>query len=210
MNGTSVTVTVNWYFYPRSPCGERRVILFGMMRTGNFYPRSPCGERRSAADLPRPVQDFYPRSPCGERQGSHVNGCKKSRFLSTLSLRRATPQHTKRLLQPRNFYPRSPCGERHGACGQLDFAWVFLSTLSWRRATPAVIKNRTAFSVFLSTLSLRRATSALLACRPGHRISIHALLAESDKYLTGGKIQHPDFYPRSPCGERHPAAQTYV
>ena len=23
MNGTSVTVTVNWYFYPRSPCGER-------------------------------------------------------------------------------------------------------------------------------------------------------------------------------------------
>ena len=165
MNGTSVTVTVNWYFYPRSPCGERRVILFGMMRTGNFYPRSPCGERRSAADLPRPVQDFYPRSPCGERQGSHVNGCKKSRFLSTLSL---------------------------------------------RRATPAVIKNRTAFSVFLSTLSLRRATSALLACRPGHRISIHALLAESDKYLTGGKIQHPDFYPRSPCGERHPAAQTYV
>ena len=112
MNGTSVTVTVNWYFYPRSPCGERRVILFGMMRTGNFYPRSPCGERRSAADLPRPVQDFYPRSPCGERQGSHVNGCKKSRFLSTLSLRRATPQHTKRLLQPRNFYPRSPYGER--------------------------------------------------------------------------------------------------
>lgn len=24
MNGTSVTVTVNWYFYPRSPCGERQ------------------------------------------------------------------------------------------------------------------------------------------------------------------------------------------
>ena len=72
MNGTSVTVTVNWYFYPRSPCGERRVILFGMMRTGNFYPRSPCGERRSAADLPRPVQDFYPRSPCGERPAPGV------------------------------------------------------------------------------------------------------------------------------------------
>ena len=58
-----------------------------------------------------------------------------------------------------------------------------------------------------------------------YRISIHALLAESDievveigvrcsiflstlslrratKYLAGGKIQDPDFYPRSPCGER--------
>ena len=108
------------------------------------------------------------------------------------------------------FYPRSPCGERPDGRYGTSTGALFLSTLSLRRATPVVIKNRTAFSVFLSTLSLRRATSALLACRPGHRISIHALLAESDKYLTGGKIQHPDFYPRSPCGERHPAAQTYV
>ena len=34
-------------FYPRSPCGERRVST--RIDTGNnidFYPRSPCGERR--------------------------------------------------------------------------------------------------------------------------------------------------------------------
>ena len=32
-----------------------------------FYPRSPCGERRSVSRLPRRGRDFYPRSPCGER-----------------------------------------------------------------------------------------------------------------------------------------------
>ena len=79
-----------FYFYPRSPCGERppqpmrqqkrQTFLstlslrrattsqvptwFGMP---NFYPRSPCGERRSAALLQGECRDFYPRSPCGER-----------------------------------------------------------------------------------------------------------------------------------------------
>ena len=36
------------YFYPRSPCGERR---FGRVTASfrlYFYPRSPCGERPGA------------------------------------------------------------------------------------------------------------------------------------------------------------------
>ena len=33
-------------------------------------------------------------------------------------------------------------------------------------------------------------------------ISIHALLAESDRYKVGEFVANPDFYPRSPCGER--------
>ena len=33
-------------------------------------------------------------------------------------------------------------------------------------------------------------------------ISIHALLAESDCGLPAGQPITPDFYPRSPCGER--------
>ena len=33
-----------------------------------FYPRSPCGERRAAFEKPSFILDnFYPRSPCGER-----------------------------------------------------------------------------------------------------------------------------------------------
>ena len=56
-----------------------------------------------------------------------------------------------------NFYPRSPCGERHILC-----------------AVSVQIGG------FLSTLSLRRATANSQKERQGQRISIHALLAESD------------------------------
>ena len=78
---------------------------------------------------------------------------------------------------------------------------IFLSTLSLRRATPKVIREPTATG-FLSTLSLRRATG-ISACHRGTlRISIHALLAESDAALSGGTLSDVDFYPRSPCGER--------
>ena len=37
---------------------------------------------------------------------------------------------------------------------------------------------------------------------PGHGISIHALLAESDVEIFPDFTHLPDFYPRSPCGER--------
>ena len=33
-------------------------------------------------------------------------------------------------------------------------------------------------------------------------ISIHALLAESDRLLLNKEVTHGNFYPRSPCGER--------
>ena len=55
---------------------------------------------------------------------------------------------------------------------------------------------------FLSTLSLRRATPLLATLAAGLRISIHALLAESDRTWTYERLEVPDFYPRSPCGER--------
>ena len=80
---------------------------------GNFYPRSPCGERQQTLPFATGSGHFYPRSPCGERQIAflcYVGGCNISihallaesdpwnpgqtarcaRFLSTLSLRRAT------------------------------------------------------------------------------------------------------------------------
>ena len=104
-------------------------------------------------------------------------------FLSTLSLRRATPLIFN--VQPRktisihallaesdhlsisiiqlieHFYPRSPCGERRGH----DFRGRICQG-------------------FLSTLSLRRAT-----------------------FASAGRLQIVyNFYPRSPCGERQAPA----
>ena len=59
-------------------------------RQTNFYPRSPCGERRKKSPLKCSVRHFYPRSPCGERHDtSSLMQC-QVKFLSTLSLRRAT------------------------------------------------------------------------------------------------------------------------
>ena len=58
-------------------------------------------------------------------------------------------------------------------------------------------------SLFLSTLSLRRATWPGLLARPFFLISIHALLAESDTQSPASVTPAANFYPRSPCGERH-------
>ena len=84
------------------------------------------------------------------------------RFLSTLSLRRATRLGGKKLQRNHDFYPRSPCGER-----------LTVSTL------------KILAILFLSTLSLRRATALEAALYAVAYISIHALLAESDRWIQG-------------------------
>ena len=79
------------YFYPRSPCGERRTPgRAPLSRVVDFYPRSPCGERHAKETPPHKTQNFYPRSPCGERLKLLPERLCDALFLSTLSLRRAT------------------------------------------------------------------------------------------------------------------------
>ena len=80
--------------------------------TLHFYPRSPCGERRVSSVINNIIDDFYPRSPCGERPPITFRHCTTYLFLSTLSLRRATKIPYQRKIDQKNFYPRSPCGER--------------------------------------------------------------------------------------------------
>ena len=171
-----------WKFYPRSPCGERRCYSFRYSaQSWYFYPRSPCGERRGSQQLSgRPTKDFYPRSPCGERRFNPFKTLIILTFLSTLSLRRATPKLIINIRKIVDFYPRSPCGERqamdkfsakaknisiHALLAESDcpafngplMLREFLSTLSLRRATPGE-RHANSQQEFLSTLSLRRAT----------------------------------------------------
>ena len=145
---------------------------------------------------------FYPRSPCGERPPPAPQGESSKKFLSTLSLRRATIGQLQCIPGGKYFYPRSPCGERHRPVTMHTWRKVFLSTLSLRRATRAEI-HASSQQEFLSTLSLRRATEDLKATIQSMNISIHALLAESDSGLTAMWCRALNFYPRSPCGERH-------
>ena len=81
------------HFYPRSPCGERLDDPQRQPQRQHFYPRSPCGERPPRRSAPSPRRYFYPRSPCGERPSNWATHDRIEGFLSTLSLRRATPQH---------------------------------------------------------------------------------------------------------------------
>ena len=103
-------------------------------------------------------------------------------FLSTLSLRRATDTLTDDVSSGGNFYPRSPCGERLDSISNIINNVIFLSTLSLRRATP----------------------SKLAKTSRTENISIHALLAESDRPRQVIVVIVDNFYPRSPCGERPP------
>ena len=147
---------------------------------------------------------FYPRSPCGERRGIFTAFYMDCQFLSTLSLRRATKpeervesrsdisihallaesdsrarQTAKRGLY---FYPRSPCGERRGDHGHMsgDEHFYPRSPCGERQVVAYFFAPHV---IFLSTLSLRRATNVVPVQYRGQRISIHALLAESDRTL---------------------------
>ena len=135
---TTVTARIidpTYDFYPRSPCGERRGGHICKASGEYFYPRSPCGERPVTARIIDPTFDFYPRSPCGERLFRHAAARAVYRFLSTLSLRRATPTLQTDAPQLIDFYPRSPCGERQARPALGLQIGQFLSTLSLRRAT---------------------------------------------------------------------------
>ena len=125
----------------------------------NFYPRSPCGERPCWRwDNPNTKPNFYPRSPCGERLMPSCKAISLSRFLSTLSLRRAT-------LTYKSGYA-SDSISIHALLAESDYRpgpfqlsrTEFLSTLSLRRATRSAPEQLRTVRVFLSTLSLRRAT----------------------------------------------------
>ena len=146
-------------FYPRSPCGER---LLGNVVAGlhmsNFYPRSPCGERLSCAWSASKLGDFYPRSPCGERRlvgmgrmnnhiisihallaesdwGPQWTKCRHSRFLSTLSLRRATVCFAGAAPAPNISIHALLAESDHNVYRDFGASRPFLSTLSLRRAT---------------------------------------------------------------------------
>ena len=147
----------------------------------HFYPRSPCGERRLTDDVSTGgkiisihalLAESDLKTPC-VMLSIEV-------FLSTLSLRRATPP-VREIIQWEGIF-LSTLSLRRATSALCSFggAFAFLSTLSLRRATIISQTNRRTTKPFLSTLSLRRATNKISTIR----------------------ITREYFYPRSPCGER--------
>ena len=108
-------------------------------------------------------------------------GYKSFRFLSTLSLRRATREPTALRTPHQNFYPRSPCGERPKALFiSSDILTISIHALLAESDLLPFVGSICILG-FLSTLSLRRATNTFHKKGQANNISIHALLAESDR-----------------------------
>ena len=90
---TAVTcMCTTQHFYPRSPCGERRHSRLPSIPNAYISIHALLAESDVGIFGNKPYhENFYPRSPCGERPSRlHKNICGWG-FLSTLSLRRATP-----------------------------------------------------------------------------------------------------------------------
>ena len=170
------------------------------------------------------AKNFYPRSPCGERLGKNQVALQYSRFLSTLSLRRATRAYQRHFPPDENFYPRSPCGERlevNGVQGYRTLISIHAllaesdggrsrqrrDLLHFYPRSPCGERHMTMLpaarqNVFLSTLSLRRAT--IFAVRP-YDAPIFLSTLSLRRATTRRCLRlsfFPHFYPRSPCGER--------
>ena len=129
------------------------------------------------------------------------------KFQSTLSSRRATRISIVPAEVRPNFNPRSPHGERQASTrtktGSTEISIHALLTESDPERYPA----DTADALFQSTLSSRRATHASSSCIPFPG-SFQSTL--SSRRATGKTVQtqftYKNFNPRSPHGERLPAA----
>ena len=138
-------------------------------------------------------QYFYPRSPCGERLiALLILPIRKQ--ISIHALLAESDDILRYLFNGRfYFYPRSPCGERPPRGGDLHYLipnFYPRSPCGERRHWQVGQKR---FLQFLSTLSLRRATRCQASDISVKRISIHALLAESDRRPQGAPLGLPAF-----------------
>ena len=149
---------IRYHFYPRSPCGERHTHPITILVRVVISIHALLAES-DWLELFLYYQDNRFLSTLSLRRATTLvpRQYQKNLFLSTLSLRRATSNESSEHTNNGNFYPRSPCGERQNARPEI---------------------------------------------RQLCAISIHALLAESDRQAFYGTAQHTYFYPRSPCGER--------
>ena len=123
-------------------------------------------------------------------------------FLSTLSLRRATKLVQLSPLQYGYFYPRSPCGERPECHLQIsrENGISIHALLAESDFNANYLGSQATISIH-ALLAESDVTARIIDPTYG-KISIHALLAESDPFSRSGPMTHRYFYPRSPCGER--------
>ena len=148
------------YFYPRSPCGERRERGLQDHSSTDISIHALLAESDvTVLAVLVTGQDISIHALLAESDDiSHELEAQTRRFLSTLSLRRATLGVNCGEAHKTDFYPRSPCGERRFAFVSLQENQYFYPR-SPCGERPNIMDPNTAAKAFLSTLSLRRATA---------------------------------------------------
>ena len=145
------------------------ISIHALLAESDHYKRPGCQQQGN----------FYPRSPCGERPEVGIPNTNTSKFLSTLSLRRATRNGA--ILVDRDhisihaLLAESDQTDLEAAKTNIISIHALLAESDGGRGT-----GKTYGALFLSTLSLRRATIGKYSQYAVTGISIHALLAESD------------------------------
>ena len=151
------------------------------VKSHNFYPRSPCGERLHYDNYNLHCVEISIHALLAESDHAPQPPQSKSSISIHALLAESDRPTLFYIAQHTYFYPRSPCGERQTY--NRDTALLSIISIHALLAESDLIlaMGRSLAQLFLSTLSLRRATAP---------------------------SQHPcprskNFYPRSPCGERH-------
>ena len=182
------------YFYPRSPCGERHLLISQVYTSVNFYPRSPCGERRVGPWPCGPARIISIHALLAESDQEYIiRNVEALIFLSTLSLRRATSGISAILTNLDDFYPRSPCGERPLVTTHADL-YVCISIHALLAESDRIAAQTVPAQTPISIHALLAESDFLLfRYRTTQKISIHALLAESDVTDSGTFVFLPEF-----------------
>ena len=177
------------YFYPRSPCGERPLVhqlrgladvsisIHALLAESDFHP--PCvrhlrgqisihallaeSDSRNSQNINR-GHKFLSTLSLRRATSSLYHGRNSRIFLSTLSLRRATSARSLFSIHFLYFYPRSPCGERRVLTGGSNCDGYFYPRSPCGERLLWVLRKVPILGIFLSTLSLRRATIIIRVC----------------------------------------------
>ena len=131
-------------FYPRSPCGERRIFTEYIKHEGRFL---------STLSLRRATTDIKPPNLSSMSVSIHA-------LLAESDENR--PRPSARIY---GFYPRSPCGERHNINSSVNTADKVSIHALLAESDFRAIHNAEIHKLFLSTLSLRRATESIRTLR---------------------------------------------
>ena len=130
------------------------------------------------------------------------------KFLSTLSLRRATLKSPIKSHRQKHFYPRSPCGERLAGPSGPAFLFNFYPRSPCGERRPQPPKARVLKNFYPRSPCGER---QLIAYQSGLLLDFYPRSPCGERRrITSNGTKKLNFYPRSPCGERPCTAETDI